>query len=546
MSLELLAQFDSFLADHIARFSNKGSGTTSYLSHGICDEFIQLITKKMKNTIIQELMKSKYFSISVDSTPDISHVDQLSFMVRYVQHNGEPIDRFLCFTPNTGHKAEQLVDAILNILKVYNIDIANCLGRAYDNASNMSGIHTGLQARIKTLSPLAYFVPCAAHSLNLVGTSAAECCSNASSFFGLIQQLYNFFTAFTHRWNILHDNMKQNSYTLKSLLITRWSARADACRALNASWSEIINSLLLIKNNENEKCITRNEAKGLYKSLQSLETAFLTVFWTYVLDQLNITNKTLQGTAIDIGTASKLYASLINLIQENRDSFDYFEEQAKTMSGIELYQDTKTRFKKRKVFYDEKSDTDTSMNGREKFKIFTFYVVIDRIASELEKRRQAYDFYYTKFIVLHKLISLSVLEIIEYANKLQECYKDDIEKAFSKECIHFKSYLESSNKQMNCISPLQMCKLLREDTLTDVYPNIDIALRIYVCTPISNCTTERSFSCLKRIKNYLRSTMGTKKLNSLAILNIEADLLSTLNCDDLIDAFAEEKSRRKS
>lgn len=149
-----------------------------------------------------------------------------------------------------------------------------------------------------------------------------------------------------------------------------------------------------------------------------METAFLTVFWTYVLEQFNITNKTLQGTAIDIGTASKLYASLINLIQGTRDGFDYFEEQAKTMSGIELYQDAKSRLKKRKVFYDEKSDTDTLMNGREKFKIFTFYVVIDRIASELQKRRQAYDFYYTKFIVIHKLISLSVSEIIEFANKL--------------------------------------------------------------------------------------------------------------------------------
>lgn len=61
------------------------------------------------------------------------------------------------------------------------------------------------------------------------------------------------------------------------------------------------------------------------------------------------------------------------------------------------------------------------MNGREKFKIFTFYVIIDRIASELEKRRQVYDFSYTKFIILHKLISISVWEIIEYANKLQEC-----------------------------------------------------------------------------------------------------------------------------
>lgn len=108
--------------------------------------------------------------------------------------------------------------------------------------------------------------------------------------------------------------MKQNSYPLKSLSITRWSACADACRALNASWSEIINSLSLIKNNENEKCITRNEAKCLCTNLQYFETAFLTFFWTFVLEQFNITNKTLQGIAIDIGTASKLYVSLINLI----------------------------------------------------------------------------------------------------------------------------------------------------------------------------------------------------------------------------------------
>jgi len=45
--------------------------------------------------------------------------------------------------------------------------------------------------------------------------------------------------------------------------------------------------------------------------------------------------------------------------------------------------------------------------------------------------------------------------------------------------VHFKFYLESSNKQLNCISLLQMCTLLRENSLTDVYPNIDIALRIY-------------------------------------------------------------------
>lgn len=40
--------------------------------------------------------------------------------------------------------------------------------------------------------------------------------------------------------------------------------------------------------------------------------------------------------------------------------------------------------------------------------------------------------------------------------------------------------------------------------------------------------------------------MGTEKPNSLIIFNIEADLLPTLNCDDLIDTFAEGKCKRKN
>lgn len=78
--------------------------------------------------------------------------------------------------------------------------------------------------------------------------------------------------------------------------------------------------------------------------------------------------------------------------------------------------------------------------------------------------------HYTNFILFHKLISMNVSKIIESANKkLQECYLDDNEKSISNRMYTFKkSYSESLNKQINCISPLQMCKLLREDSLTDV------------------------------------------------------------------------------
>ena len=55
------------------------------------------------------------------------------------------------------------------------INIKNCRGQNYDNASNMSGKYNGMQAHIKNHNPLAMWIPCAAHSLNLVGKYAVEC-----------------------------------------------------------------------------------------------------------------------------------------------------------------------------------------------------------------------------------------------------------------------------------------------------------------------------------------------------------------------------------
>lgn len=107
MSLELIAQFVPFLAEHITQFGNKGSGTTNYLSKTICEEFIQLMEAKVKNTIIEEIKIAKYYSVIVDSTPDIAHVDQLSFIIRYVTPEGTPVERFVKFIENAGHQSEE-------------------------------------------------------------------------------------------------------------------------------------------------------------------------------------------------------------------------------------------------------------------------------------------------------------------------------------------------------------------------------------------------------------------------------------------------------
>lgn len=174
MCLELIAEFDPFLAKHISTHGNQGKGHTNYLSHFTYEKFIKLMAEKVQNKIVEEIITARYFSISIDSTPDISHVDQLSFIFRYVNSDGLPVERFLCFLENVGHKSQYMAKAVFCILKKFNLDISFLRGQSYDNAKNMSGIYSGLQARIKEVAPLADYIPCSAHSLNLVGSYAAS------------------------------------------------------------------------------------------------------------------------------------------------------------------------------------------------------------------------------------------------------------------------------------------------------------------------------------------------------------------------------------
>ncbi len=55
-----------------------------------------------------------------------------------------------------------------------NLDIMNCRGQSYDNASYMAGRYSSLQARLKAMNNYAGYVPCSAHSLNLVCSNAVE------------------------------------------------------------------------------------------------------------------------------------------------------------------------------------------------------------------------------------------------------------------------------------------------------------------------------------------------------------------------------------
>ena len=125
-------------------------------------------------------------------------------------------------------------------------------------------------------------------------------------------------------------------------------------------------------------------------------------------------------------------------------------------------------------------------------------------------------------------------------------YKDiiDSQKLFREFDLFYtiKSSLNLDNFE-KLYSYLKLKQDFRESFKTG-FPNILVLLKIYLTSPIASVTSERGFSCLKRIKTYLRSTMLQERLSSLAILNFESEFIKLINIEDVIDEFASNKNRK--
>lgn len=101
-----------------------------------------------------------------------------------------------------------------------------------------------------------------------------------------------------------------------------------------------------------------------------------------------------------------------------------------------------------------------------------------------------------------------------------------------------------ANSSLADLGPLDVLSMLYKNGLESNYWNCCIALRIFLSSPVSVAANERSFSKLKLIKNYLRSTMSQERLSNISILSIERHLLNEVDLDEVIHDFATQQSRR--
>ena len=431
---------------------------------------------------------------------------------------------------------------------MWELPLSNRRGQCYDNGANMAGKYKGVQAQILELNNYALFTPCAAHSLNLVGANAAECCPTVTTFFGTVQKLYTFMSGSPQRWEILLECIP---CSLHGQSHTRWSERIDAVRPVAAHLPGILQAIESVS-----KFNLSPEAKvtvdGLHDYFNSFPAVIMSAIWIKVLLAIDRRNKVLQARKATIDVEVKNLDSLIDDLKLIRNSWrDILTESKRVAESMDISPSfPEKRRRKRRRFFDEPENkviqpsTSSDETPEEiEFRQTVFYNLIDKVITGITERFTAARDINILFSFLWSYPHIDSTELKSSAQKFVSFYNTDVSEELIEECLLLKS-VHSANFSEPLYSPLNLLNKIHELKLENLLPNICISLRIFCTLSVSVAEAERSFSKLNIVKNYLRSTMAQDRLQNLALLSIENELARRVNYKDVIRHFASIKARR--
>ena len=145
----------------------------TYRSKTTQNELLRLCGDSVLKCLTEEIRDAKYFSVLADKAADVSKIEQMSVVVRFVDKESNIREEFLGFTQcSEGLSGEAVAKTIKQALEDFGLDRENCRGQGYDGAGKMAGKCSGAAVNIQREYPKALYVHCHSHVLNLCVASA--------------------------------------------------------------------------------------------------------------------------------------------------------------------------------------------------------------------------------------------------------------------------------------------------------------------------------------------------------------------------------------
>lgn len=540
--LATIAKHDSI----VARKIQKGPQNAKYTHHSIQNTILHIMSSIVLKDIAMELSDAEYFSIMADETKDLSKKEVVSICIRYLFNNSVH-EEFVGLCEAENLNAVGLKNCIVRSLNSVNANMQKCVGQTYDGATVMSGSVNGVQTLIRQeVSPLAQYVHCFAHRLNLVVLNVVHELQPIFECLSLLQKLYNFVScASIHPiWVHLQEERNLKVMELKSISETRWSCQSNMLSTV-CSRVDVLFELLEIVSNQHHRKEKIDDAKSFLMRLDRSQLRFIFVL-EKVLRYVKTASTFLQNPSSDLSQSSEVIQILrenLSSCKEEKTRDELWNQSEATADRLSLPRSAPVRENNRsrklpdhlKQFLIE---IEAPWAVKTEKELFSSQVteIVEQIILELDRRFSSNNITIMNGIAALTPSSINFLdeEMILSFGEIFECDANDLI-IETKSCRRMMERNKTVEKAHTSPTLMHLCQRLQR--VRDALPEM-CKLSTIACTiPVSSCACERSFSTLRIVKNYLRCTMKTDRVNDLMLLGVHSNRASKIDLNKVIDRF---------
>ena len=491
-------------------------GRFKWTSPDIQNELIKLLAREV-SLKIADSVAGRPFAIICDGTTDVSGKEQESLCVRFVDKAGEIQEHFLCVIEPPDTTGKTLAAMIEGALQGYGISLSDARGQGYDGAANMAGRYNGTQALIKQTQPLALYVHCFAHCVNLateamctesaIVRNALGVCNEIGVLFG---QSHNFRRRFTELTTTTGPT------ALRPLCPTRWTVRGRSVSALLDQLGAVIKTL------EEDR---KTQAASMATALSSGTTVYGLVAALRVLNMMEKCNRLCQRRDVTVSHALTAIRTVISDLEfEREEGWKSVETRAEEL--ISEHELQPVQLPRKKV----SRRLDTGPEGYRPTSVTEYLRVEYRKTIDAAQQRMR-----ELFLESQDLAAFEEQERMILDGKVPENVKIKDPKLdyhqLSGELRSFRQLNEYSTLE-EAAAALNGCPAKKE-----LYAETVKLLNILRCVPVSSSEAERSFSKLRTLKTWLRNRMGERRLSDLLVCHVHQTLLDEVDPEQVIRAF---------
>ncbi|XP_044572317.1 uncharacterized protein LOC123257415 [Drosophila ananassae] len=287
------------------------------------------------------------------------------------------------------------------------------------------------------------------------------------------------------------------------------------------------------------------KASGFYDYMETFECVFHLNMMIEIFDRVEILNKDLQNSNLCVIESYDKIQPVSDVLNASRDAKfnEIWSKSIEAAAGLELSEPQIPRRRKiPKHLETLEQGKAENFEFKKPIEFFrkSYFEVFDQLISSLNNRFENDSARFFK--MLERFAVGQPVDI----NEIVKHYKNDFDKdRLLSDRNMFLQLVKRQNEHTNNLREV-VDFLKKYEWMRGLVPEFVRFVRLLITIPGSSCSNERSFSVLRRVKTYLRSTISQYRLNNVAILHVYRETTDKLDLDELLNEFISKNAKRSS